>query len=158
MSEQLEVTTSLAGMASKKGKSVRADATVDTANRRDAVKRDGFDGFLKTFLGKEQTQGGSLSASRDRSAKQSAGRNRSARQNAGKERDSLVSALGDRKKNTGRKGQAGAGNAASKLSARDKAGLKKALGKTVPAESAGDAPAEFARPPNSIRWSADSRK
>lgn len=127
MAEQVELTTSLAGMASKKGKSVRADASVETAGRRESVKRDGFDGFLKTFIGKDQTRNG-LSGSRSGGGKK----------NAGQDRSSLVSTLDKQDKVGGCKTSGGAGKAAERLSSKDKATLRKALDKTVADDGAGE--------------------
>ncbi len=143
MSEQLE-TTSLAGLANtKKGTPARSGAVDGGAksSARDAARRDGFDGFLKTFLGKDQSGRGRGASARQDQAGQAAKaaadppRSGTAKQRANETNPSWTGP--ETKKNTskGKDGGGGHAKAASRLGAREKRALREALEKTVPAEN-----------------------
>ncbi|MCL2001048.1 MAG: flagellar hook-length control protein FliK, partial [Planctomycetes bacterium] len=151
MSEQLE-TTSLVGLAVKKGVSVRGDAA-DGSVRSDvraSVRHDEFDGFLKAFLGNES------SGSDKRTPERRDGAGQSAQAAAtvpcsGKLKEqangiSLWSQSGsgiEEKASKNKDEDSGHAKAASRLSPREKQALRRVLKKVVPTEFL---PPEFAFP------------
>lgn len=131
MSENLEM-QSLAGLASRKGAPARTepgDARSVSGQREDA-RRTGFDGLLKTFLGQEKP-GNAGNAGGNASAGQAA-------QNPNADGTRSKTKANGRKKGGagGGKNANSAEKAVSRMPAKEKDGLRRALEKTVPGDRA----------------------
>ena len=128
MSENTDV-ASLAGLASYKGTVSREAPDAKTRNvSSKATSQGGFDGFLKTFLGKDKSSGTGRNGSNSR-----LGHN-----------ESLASSL--ERKPSSKKGQKSSGGSGMKMDPSQKKALRRSLDKTVPADAgqAADAAADEA--------------